>query len=493
MRKISSKKYLYILITIFWIVTMTALIIKQYMPEGLQRISSPSPLPDELYEEQWMGAYFQGEKIGYAYRKITELENGYEISDRLKVRLRMIGADKDIETVLDAHTDRFLRLKSFTFRLRSDVPMDITGNVQGSSLLVTMKTGDVTSRKKMHLTEHPYLNLSIVPYVLRKGLKTGNTVTIPVINPMDMSQEYLNVEVLGKDYLMSMGKRKSVYKMKGSFDGFDTMIWLTEQGEVLREDSPTGFSLVKEEKDSAVKLTKPSIDVVTQVSIPFNLLVSTDTIKYLKVRLSGIDLKRLEVDGGRQRLKGDVLEITQESRESMVVHDLPSTLFLEEGRGIFLNEYLKETTFVQSKDPAIVALSKEIIGEQRDLLEMTRMIYEWVYKNIKKVPMITMPVATEVLSMRQGDCNEHAVLFTALSRSAGIPTRIASGLTYRNGSFYYHAWPEVYFNEWVAVDPTLGQFPADASHIRLLTGDIDKQVQLISIIGKLKLEGIEYR
>ena len=169
------------------------------------------------------------------------------------------------------------------------------------------------------------------------------------------------------------------------------------------------------------------------------------------------------------------------------------TLFLEEGRGIFLNEYLKETTFVQSKDPAIVALSKKIIGEQRDLLEMTRLIYEWVFKNIKKVPMITMPVATEVLSMRQGDCNEHAVLFTALSRSAGIPTRIASGLTYRNGSFYYHAWPEVYFNEWVAVDPTLGQFPADASHIRLLTGDIDKQVQLISIIGKLKLEGIEYR
>lgn len=496
MRKISSKKYLYILITIFWIVTMTALIIKQYMPEGLKRISSTSPLPDELYEEQWMGAYFQGEKIGYAYRKITELGNGYEISDRLKVRLRMMGSDKDIETVLDAHTDRLLKLRSFTFRLSSDVHMDITGNVEGNNLLITMKTGDVTSRKKMHLTEHPYLNLSIVPYVLRKGLKTGNIVTIPVINPMDMSQEYLNVKVLGKDYLMSMGKRKSVYKMKGSFDGFDTMIWLTENGEVLREDSSMGFSLVKEAKDSAVKLTKPSIDVVTQVSIPFNLSLSTDPIKYLKVRLSGIDLKRLEVDGGRQRLKGDILEITQESYESMVVHPPLGKGGLggdKEDHEGFLSEYLKETTFVQSQNPAIVARSREIIGEQRDLLEMTRLIYDWVYKNIKKVPMITIPVATEVLSMRKGDCNEHTVLFTALSRSAGIPTRIAVGLTYRKGSFYYHAWPEVYFNEWVAIDPTLGQFPADASHIRLLTGDIDRQVQIMSIIGKLKLEGIEYR
>jgi hypothetical protein len=466
---------------------------KHYSPEGLHRISPISPLPDELYEEQWMGAYFQGEKIGYAYRKITAIENGYSISDRLKVRLNMMGADKDIETVLDAHTDRLLRLESFTFRLNSDVNIDITGNVEGSSLIITVKTGDVTSRKKMHLTEHPYLNLSIVPYVLRRGLKSGNTVTIPVINPMDMSQEYLNVEVLEKDYLMSMGEKKTVYKLKGSFDGFNTMIWLTEDGEVLREDSPMGFSLVKEEKDSAMKLTKPSIDVVTQVSIPFNLSVSPDTIKYLKMRLSGVDLKKLEVDGGRQRLNGDILEITQESRESMVAHDLHSTPFLEEEKRGFLDEYLKETTFVQSKNPAIVALSREIIGEQKDLLEMTRLINEWVYKNIKKVPMITMPVATEVLSMRRGDCNEHTVLFTALSRSAGIPTRIAVGLIYQNGFFYYHAWPEVYFNEWVAVDPTLGQFPADASHIRLLTGDIDRQVQLISIIGKLKLEGIEYR
>jgi transglutaminase-like putative cysteine protease len=211
------------------------------------------------------------------------------------------------------------------------------------------------------------------------------------------------------------------------------------------------------------------------------------------LRVSGVDLKKLEVDGGRQRLNGDILEIAQESHESMVTHSLPYASFLEEGNRGFLEEYLKETTFVQSKDPAIVALSREIIGEQRDLLEMTRMINKWVYKNIRKVPMITMPVATDVLNIRRGDCNEHTVLFTALSRSAGIPTRIAVGLTYQDGFFYYHAWPEVYFNEWVAVDPTLGQFPADASHIRLLTGDIDRQVQLISIIGKIELEGLEYR
>ena len=91
---------------------MTALIMKHYFPEGFHQISFTSHLPDKLYEEQWMGAYFHGEKIGYAYRKITEIEDGYAITDRLNVRLRMMGVDKDIETVLDAHADRLLRLKS---------------------------------------------------------------------------------------------------------------------------------------------------------------------------------------------------------------------------------------------------------------------------------------------------------------------------------------------------------------------------------------------
>jgi transglutaminase-like putative cysteine protease len=67
------------------------------------------------------------------------------------------------------------------------------------------------------------------------------------------------------------------------------------------------------------------------------------------------------------------------------------------------------------------------------------------------------------------------------------------GLTYRDGFFYYHAWTEVYLNEWVGVDPTLGQFPADASHIRLFTGDIDKQLNLLTVIGRLNVEAIAYR
>jgi transglutaminase-like putative cysteine protease len=99
-------------------------------------------------------------------------------------------------------------------------------------------------------------------------------------------------------------------------------------------------------------------------------------------------------------------------------------------------------------------------------------------------------MATDVLQTKRGDCNEHTTLYTALSRAAGIPTRISVGLVYEKGFFYYHAWPEIFSGRWIAIDPTLGQFPADASHIRLLTGGIDKQSRILSVVGKIKVEGI---
>jgi transglutaminase-like putative cysteine protease len=107
-----------------------------------------------------------------------------------------------------------------------------------------------------------------------------------------------------------------------------------------------------------------------------------------------------------------------------------------------------------------------------------------VYENLTKSPTLSLPSATEILEQRVGDCNEHSVLFTALARAAGIPTRIATGLTFMSGQFYYHAWPEVFVGRWLAVDPTLGQFPADPLHVRLLVGGIESQYEVLTLLGR---------
>ena len=47
---------------------------------------------------------------------------------------------------------------------------------------------------------------------------------------------------------------------------------------------------------------------------------------------------------------------------------------------------------------------------------------------------------------------------------------------------------EVWLDEWVAVDPTFGQVPADAAHIRFVIGGLARQVEILRLIGRLEIE-----
>jgi transglutaminase-like putative cysteine protease len=105
----------------------------------------------------------------------------------------------------------------------------------------------------------------------------------------------------------------------------------------------------------------------------------------------------------------------------------------------------------------------------------------------------SIPSALEVLQNPHGDCNEHTVLYVALARAIGLPARTNVGLVYLDSEqlgkgFFYHAWPEVYVGEWLAIDPTLKQFPADATHLRFVQGGFEKQLPMLALIGQLKLE-----
>jgi transglutaminase-like putative cysteine protease len=96
--------------------------------------------------------------------------------------------------------------------------------------------------------------------------------------------------------------------------------------------------------------------------------------------------------------------------------------------------------------------------------------------------------ALEVFKSRKGDCGEHAALFVALARAAGIPARPVVGITYwpPGNGFGYHAWAEVWVGQWIAVDPTQGTMAADATHVQLAGGDLAEQAKITMLIGKLK-------
>jgi transglutaminase-like putative cysteine protease len=122
-----------------------------------------------------------------------------------------------------------------------------------------------------------------------------------------------------------------------------------------------------------------------------------------------------------------------------------------------------------------------------------------VHALLEKKPTVSLPSALEVLKTRVGDCNEHTALYVALARSLGLPSRVAVGLVYLRGAFYYHAWPEIYASDgpgrglWMPVDPTLNQFPADATHLRLARGGLDRQAAILGLVGRARIRVLEVR
>jgi transglutaminase-like putative cysteine protease/tetratricopeptide (TPR) repeat protein len=127
--------------------------------------------------------------------------------------------------------------------------------------------------------------------------------------------------------------------------------------------------------------------------------------------------------------------------------------------------FLNPTARINSKDPRIVALAKQIAGETADGRTVARKIGEWTYRNLKwkKVESDTV----ETLASREADCLEHSELYVALARSLGLPARVVTGAALGGGSFGAHAWVEIYLGKWVEVDPTWGLMDrVDATHLR---------------------------
>ncbi len=154
-----------------------------------------------------------------------------------------------------------------------------------------------------------------------------------------------------------------------------------------------------------------------------------------------------------------------------------------------LARWLAPEPLIQSHDPRIAAQARRIIERERSPARVAELLLHWVHRTLRRTiaQPAGVPSAVRVLENPSGDCNEAATLFVALARSTGLPARTVAGLIYLNGRFYYHAWAQVYLGDW-AVDPAFDQLPADAAHVPIAVGGLARQIELVPLVGRLKLE-----
>jgi hypothetical protein len=292
------------------------------------------------------------------------------------------------------------------------------------------------------------------------------------------------------------------------FAGLHTTSWVTDTGEVVREESPLGLITVRESAENARAMAvsrRMQVDLLQAAAVVPRMqtrITEARDVRRLRLRLDGADLSSPDLQGAGQHVDGDIVELW-DPQSLRPEHADPDAA-----------RYLAPEAFIESDAPEIIAeAQKAVIGVTGNRARAERLT-RYVNALLDKKPTISLPSAREVLRTKVGDCNEHTALYVAMARALDIPARISVGLVFIHGAFYYHAWPEVYIDEgglglasgglglgtkrlgakglgtsglWLPVDPTLNEFPADATHVRLARGGLDKQTAILPLIGRLKM------
>ena len=137
--------------------------------------------------------------------------------------------------------------------------------------------------------------------------------------------------------------------------------------------------------------------------------------------------------------------------------------------------WLKQSERIQSKDALIGAKSKEIIGREKNVALVVEKIYRFVREEVKYRSEKGSRDARKTLDELTADCGGQARLFVAMSRAAGIPSRVVGGIILDNKvKRVTHVWAENYIGgEWIPFDVVNGHFaylPND--YMEIYRGDI---------------------
>lgn len=484
----------------------------------------PSFAQETLLHEEWMGAYYQDKKFGFAHVQEWEVKKGNKVGYRLEGEsfMKIKIPDQTLETFFKETTwlDDKLMLEKVYFRQQVNTvkkgffggeqntkvsTMELWGERTARGLSVKVKSGDQEQTQTLTASPGVLTSTSASFVLFRRGLEAGKKYTLEILIEPLLLVERAEINVKGIETVKFQGKDIEAYVLEVKYADNKVISWVsTKTGENIKKISSEGaaaqflqgFTSKRESKNEALTFDPARVleleELFAWSLIPVKKPIKEpQKLKNITVRLSKLPQKDYfiqderqswsQVGGGEGNWGGQLRIKVDDFAEGQ---SLPLSE-VKKGK----EEYIKSDAFAQSNHPEIIALAKQIVGSETNTYRASKKINQWVFKNIKKKYQDSFS-ALDILKTLEGACQGHSQLFGALARSQGIPTRMAYGLVYQPSEkgFLYHQWPEVWVGRWVALDPTWGQDLADATHIKLAQGGQEAALRVVSLVGKVELE-----
>jgi hypothetical protein len=509
-----------ILILIAWVAGMAALGRRELFVGDVQRLA-------ELALRINPGATFfvveqGGVQIGFASTTLDTTTAGIEVQDYFVADVPAAGTVSRASARSTVTLSRALALRTFDVRVTAPgADVRAGGRTAGDTGVVYQISTNGQPADSQHIAVNgPIMLPTLIPLAVALGAEpqVGRTFTLPTFDPQTMQQRPMALKLSAESLFVVVDSAKFdqtanqwvsaltdtvrawlLEPVQPDAQGFRG--WIDQQGRVVQGYQPGGITLKRMAyeiafenwritRDAKAAIAESAGDIIERTAIAANAVMGRARLSSLTARLSGVDLRGYQLDGGRQAMRGDTVIVTREPSNALV----PAYSMDREPSAEFKARFRAELAaepFLQVGNIQLVQTAVRIVGLERDPRAIAEKLNRWVHDSLKKEVTFSIPNALDVLRAKKGDCNEHTQLYVALARTLRIPARIATGLAYVRGKFYYHAWPEVFLGDWVAVDPTFGQFPADAAHLRFAIGGLTQQAELVRLVGNLKIDVLE--
>ncbi|HJS43529.1 MAG TPA: transglutaminase-like domain-containing protein [Gemmatimonadales bacterium] len=444
------------------------------------------------------------QQIGYSSTTIDTVASGSVIRVENVLVLDVPALGKLHRTTARSTTmlSRALRVQSVFVTFDGDLgQFAARGRVIGDTILSVAILSAEDSQVTHIPLEGPITVPALLPLRLAFGgeLKSGRSYSARLFDPLLLTGRDVTARIAAEStfvvsdsadldsttmrWLPEHFDTVRAFRIDHDANGVPTRSWIDAQGRLVSATTEPGFGTERgafeivyenfRNRDTA-RLARASAvprlgDIVPLTALAAGVTLNPRPRTRLRLRMNGRDTLEIHQTGALQA--------------NAAPYRLPAN-------DTALARWLAPEPLIESNHPQIAAQARQIIRRERGPARVAALLTHWVHRSVQRtIPAGgRAPSALKVLEQKSGDCNEVTTLYVALARAAGLPARTASGLLYVRGRFYYHAWAEIYLNDWIPVDPTFDQFPADAAHLRFAVGGLARQVELIPLIGRLKLE-----
>jgi len=334
----------------------------------------------------------------------------------------------------------------------------------------------------------PEADLSVVPAYIAGRIPPDAEKSIPAWS-FDLFKPSLvrgELRADGRKQVIWNGTRRSVLVVRRRENEEEMIDWRLDTGQIIRTELPR-LSTVMTAATRTDALRMPSVHDLGRVETD-RPIRDPRRASDLSLRLTGISDGTMALSDSRQTAVYRSKDHSADYVVRAVRFDPAKSARLPISRKD-LAAYLAPGKGIESGDPAVVKQASNIVGSERNAYKAACKLREWVYRNVKPSPSAPGAAsAAATLAQRAGECRHKAVLYAAMARAVGIPTRLAAGLIYDERAFVFHVWAESWVGQWVALDPTYpGEF-VDATHVKLVQGEIDDLYAVTRVLGSLRAE-----